>query len=1067
MSVAGETNVRSSPYKGLMPYAEEDAALFFGREAEKEIIAANLQAYRLTLLYGASGVGKSSVLRAGVAHHLRQLAAQAVTERGALEFVVVVFSSWRDDSVPHLIASIRDSVADALVGASPAISPPSGSLVETLAQWTSQIDCELLVILDQFEEYFLYHPQEDGEGTLAVELPRAISRPGLRANFLLSIREDSLAKLDRFKGRIPNLFDNYLRIDHLDRRAGREAIEKPIAHFNRLQTTTSSPITIEPPLIDAVLDQVRAGRVLLGDAGRGGIGTDVQTSPGQRIETPYLQLVMTRLWKEERGANSNVLRLETLNNLGGADRIVRTHLDDVMNALTPGERRAAARVFRYLVTPSGTKIAHTIADLADYAGLPQSQLEPIAEKLSSGDLRIIRPIAPSPDKPTVPRYEIFHDVLAPAILDWRQRADAERRALVERTLEPLHRRTWTLAWLFLANSLILTAPLTVAITDDPESPLWALPGWFLGTMPLIGLVSLVGTVVQLLGIWRRVAHAVALGFRWRTIADVMADRRGDIGALIARTWEFSNLDAISAGRIRALRRLEAALALSAAGIPLLGLLAVVMLGSRGLLGAAAASTLVVGPSAILLAVGLGVLVLETAVLHRSRRPASGQSSALVIERNSPPEWFEGVTPETLEQSSVVRVRLVGWLIGVTLAVLIASVTLVTVPLATVTLLAPLIWQTVTPYRERLDARIKLAQVGQPYRIPSDPAISPLAAGRAFYSIEQAGKASDRQPDEQPVTRPIDRVWIPDLENSPFGKEAAVCDTLLTRGAEGFTSEETEYLERIASNPGFAELSVVARASEMDYLGARLVPQHKFPGILLPVPHLLEVRSAGRALVAKAALQLSRGRPFEAEETVRETISFGFVAMSEGHSLIELLIGASVVESGLKSLEDFYSATGQETRASELRTRRQAATTTIEEVQERVPLEFRSAEMTNARRVFMGIARDRQRIRGDRWEALQILALAPCSNAKELTFGPSEEWNRTFDIARTSLVRFPSEQQLFENTRATVQLPFLDQGQQPNGLLPAIIPRMSRWSAWVFGNSRLRGCGSLLVLASAS
>ena len=87
----------ATPYKGLMPYTEEDAPFFFGREAEREIITANLMASRLTLLYGASGVGKSSVLRAGVVHHLRQLAQQNLAERGTPEFAVVVFSSWRDD----------------------------------------------------------------------------------------------------------------------------------------------------------------------------------------------------------------------------------------------------------------------------------------------------------------------------------------------------------------------------------------------------------------------------------------------------------------------------------------------------------------------------------------------------------------------------------------------------------------------------------------------------------------------------------------------------------------------------------------------------------------------------------------------------------------------------------------------------------------------------------------------------------------------------------------------------------------------------------------------------------
>ncbi len=64
-------SMRECPYAGLMPFTEEQAAFFFGREAEREIITANLMASRLTLLYGPSGVGKSSVLNAGVAHHLR------------------------------------------------------------------------------------------------------------------------------------------------------------------------------------------------------------------------------------------------------------------------------------------------------------------------------------------------------------------------------------------------------------------------------------------------------------------------------------------------------------------------------------------------------------------------------------------------------------------------------------------------------------------------------------------------------------------------------------------------------------------------------------------------------------------------------------------------------------------------------------------------------------------------------------------------------------------------------------------------------------------------------------
>ena len=59
------------PYVGLDYFVEEDAGLFFGRDSERKRISGNLRASRLTLLYAESGVGKSSLLRAGVSARLR------------------------------------------------------------------------------------------------------------------------------------------------------------------------------------------------------------------------------------------------------------------------------------------------------------------------------------------------------------------------------------------------------------------------------------------------------------------------------------------------------------------------------------------------------------------------------------------------------------------------------------------------------------------------------------------------------------------------------------------------------------------------------------------------------------------------------------------------------------------------------------------------------------------------------------------------------------------------------------------------------------------------------------
>ena len=99
-----------APYVGLDYFLEEDAGLFFGRDAERKRIVGNLRASRLTLLYAESSVGKTSLLRAGVSARLRQLAARSVEERGSARYVPVVFSAWQGDAKAELITALEAAV---------------------------------------------------------------------------------------------------------------------------------------------------------------------------------------------------------------------------------------------------------------------------------------------------------------------------------------------------------------------------------------------------------------------------------------------------------------------------------------------------------------------------------------------------------------------------------------------------------------------------------------------------------------------------------------------------------------------------------------------------------------------------------------------------------------------------------------------------------------------------------------------------------------------------------------------------------------------------------------------
>ena len=434
-----------TPYKGLSPFtdSELDALFFFGRERDTEIVAANALATRLTVLYGPSGVGKSSLLRAGVARSLR-----GVTQVEPV--AVAYFSSWAGDPLGGIEDAARRALAEAF-GGDPGDAP--GDFVDRLDSWTAALGCELCLVLDQFEELFLYHE----EGGLLDVLPELVTRPGLRVNVVLGIRDDELAKLDVFKARIPGLFSNYLRLDLLDRAGGRAAILGPLERYNELQ---HEQVSIEPELVDAVLGEVAAGRIDPGLIGRGTVGEVVEDR--SRVETPYLQLVMQRLWDVERGRHSDVLRLATLAELGGAQRIVEDHLAHAMDALTAEQRDVAAGMFDRLVTPSGAKIAHGVADLASFARVDESDVQPVLSSLSRE--RILRPTGENGHAGD--RYEIYHDVLAGAVLAWRAKHEAETALARERAeARRRQRRLAVVAGVALAAFALMSALAAYALSQ--------------------------------------------------------------------------------------------------------------------------------------------------------------------------------------------------------------------------------------------------------------------------------------------------------------------------------------------------------------------------------------------------------------------------------------------------------------------------------------------------------------------------------------------------------------------------------------------------------------------------
>jgi WD40 repeat protein len=420
-----------SPFQGLGFYTEADAKWFFGRTTERKIILAHLRTARLTLLYAESGVGKSSLLRAGVAARLRELAARGLHTSRSPRFVPVVFSAWKDDPVEDLIAEIERQahrLQPETDGATPPHFPTGAGLAAAITTAAAAVDATLVIILDQFEEHFRYRLGGSRPEGFADELAGCVNSPDVPANFLIAVREDAYGGLgDLFSGRISNVYSNYLHLEYLTRDAAREAIEKPLEIYNG-DHDASEAITVEDGLTDAVLDEVRRGNLGLGAPRRDGDRGNGWAGPNpDEIETPFLQLVMTRLWECESAHGSRVLRRATLDGeLGGAESIVRNHLGRALAGLGGQELETATDIFHDLVTPSGVKVAHTADDLGQMTGQPQDAVASVLGRLY--EERIVRAVDPAPGT-TEPRYEIFHDRLAGPILDWR---DQQENARLER-----------------------------------------------------------------------------------------------------------------------------------------------------------------------------------------------------------------------------------------------------------------------------------------------------------------------------------------------------------------------------------------------------------------------------------------------------------------------------------------------------------------------------------------------------------------------------------------------------------------------------------------------------------
>ncbi len=361
------------PYRFLAPYRMEDAELFYGREQETEDVIEMIRENRLSVLFGGMGRGKTSLLCAGVMARMLDEAEEADTDHGTFWLPVYV----RCGMDP--LENTREAIVEALSEIDIEDVDPEVSLPELIEESIERSKRPIVLLIDQFEEYFV-RTGDRLQQQFAAELADALDKCD-RLRVLISIREDYLGKLYELHEQFPTILHNVYRLRKLSSRQAKVAAMKPGANFH---------LTVEEELVDRVLED------LCDDDG---------------CEPTELQIVMDRLY-QTLSPHRHVMAATAYEQLDGADRILRNYLEHALQQLPPWERRLVRNILKQMVQSSELKAIRPVERLASEVGQSEETVERILARLE--DLRLVRRVG----KPDQHEYEVVHEYVAHKIDEW-------------------------------------------------------------------------------------------------------------------------------------------------------------------------------------------------------------------------------------------------------------------------------------------------------------------------------------------------------------------------------------------------------------------------------------------------------------------------------------------------------------------------------------------------------------------------------------------------------------------------------------------------------------------------
>jgi WD40 repeat protein/DNA-binding SARP family transcriptional activator len=298
-----------NPYKGLQAFGETDADDFYGREALVDELVAALADHPLVAVVGPSGIGKSSVVKAGLVPALRKGALP-----GSDKWVV---SDMFPGSYPF------EELAAALLRV--AVQRPD-DLVEELARdelglrrVAKQIlpaGSELVLVVDQFEELFTLTTEEEMRRRFLDGLTALAGDRRSSVRVVLTLRADFLDHPLRYAEFGELLRAGMVAVPAPSEDELAEAIEQPARRVG---------VEFEPGLVSQIID-------------------DVRDQPGA---LPLLQYALTELFAAR---TSDMLALDGYVAMGGVVGALGRRAEELFGRLDPRAQVACRQVFLRLVS---------------------------------------------------------------------------------------------------------------------------------------------------------------------------------------------------------------------------------------------------------------------------------------------------------------------------------------------------------------------------------------------------------------------------------------------------------------------------------------------------------------------------------------------------------------------------------------------------------------------------------------------------------------------------------------------------------------------------------------------